>query len=158
MRIVGCVGDLSSRVEHIGSTAVPGLAAKPTLDVDILLAGGDDLGEVIARLEQLGYRHEGKLGIEGREAFAPPTDMPYHHLYVCVPDSKEFTRHIAFRDYLRTHPEAAREYAELKKHLAAKFLHDRKRYAEGKRTFIETALLRAVRDPGSRPDCSISGP
>jgi GrpB-like predicted nucleotidyltransferase (UPF0157 family) len=98
----------------------------------------------IARLDDLGYRHEGSLGIAGREAFSSPADMPYHHLYVCPPGSDEFARHVAFRDYLRGNAEAAREYASLKKALAIEFRHDRKPYADGKQAFIQDALRQAM--------------
>lgn len=141
-KVQSCLGDLAGRTEHVGSTAVPGLAAKPIVDVDVLLGSTHALSEAIARLSRLGYRHEGDLGTAGREAFYPPADMPYHHLYVCPPDSDEFARHIAFRNYLRDHPEAADEYAGLKRALAAEYRNDREAYGRGKRAFIEDILRR----------------
>lgn len=71
-----CLKELVSRIEHVGSTAVLGLAAKPIIDVDVLLADASDLMEAVARLERLGYRHQGNLGIEGREAFVQPPGQP----------------------------------------------------------------------------------
>lgn len=144
-RVERCLSSLAGRIEHVGSTAVPGLAAKPIVDIDVLLAADGTLREAIARLGNVGYRYEGTLGVPGREAFRPPADLPYHHLYVCHPGSEEFARHVAFRDYLRGNPHAVHEYAELKRALAVKFRHDRTSYGEGKQAFIKDALLRAKR-------------
>src|SRR5689334_21561604 len=97
--------------------------------IDVLLRSAGNLTLVITRLASFGYKHEGDWGITGREAFqTPPNDLP-HHLYVCTPGSDEYRRHIAFRDYLRTHPEHANIYAELKRGLARKFSNDRDAYS-----------------------------
>ena len=141
--IAACLAGLTSRIEHVGSTAVPGLAAKPIVDVDVLLDTNDVMPDAIARLSHLGYRHEGNLGIPGREAFSAPADMPHHHLYVCPPGSEEFGRHIAFRNYLRSHPVAAGEYAALKQALASQVRYDRKAYTNGKHAFVRDVLSRA---------------
>jgi len=101
--IAAALGEMVSVIEHVGSTAVPGLAAKPIIDIDVVLRSATDLPQVIARLASLGYEHQGNLGIPGREAFRmPPRDWP-HHLYVCPPDSQEYRRHLSFRDHLRRH-------------------------------------------------------
>jgi GrpB-like predicted nucleotidyltransferase (UPF0157 family) len=142
-RIGNTLGDLAAAIEHVGSTAVPGLAAKPVVDIDVLLSSAGRLQEAIKRLARLGYVHEGNLGIEGREAFRQPTDEPAHHLYVCAPDTTEFLRHIAFRDYLRFHPESARIYGELKRCLAMEYPSDRARYGSGKDEFVREVLRRA---------------
>jgi GrpB-like predicted nucleotidyltransferase (UPF0157 family) len=106
-RIAPALGDLAARIEHVGSTAVPGLASKPIIDLDILLHAADDLPAVVLKLKALGYKHQGTLGIPGREAFKSAAhDIP-HHLYVCLPDGPEYARHIAFRNFLRTHREDA---------------------------------------------------
>lgn len=145
-KLTDALGDLGVSIEHVGSTAVPGLAAKPILDIDVLLRSAEDLPLAIARLAALGYRHQGDLGIAGREAFATPPGTPPHHLYVCRPDSPAFRRHILFRDYLRTHPAEARAYADLKRRLAAQFPDDRVAYTEGKSEFV-TAILRRLDCP-----------
>jgi|SRR5579863_1255000 len=139
-RIGGALGEIAAAVEHIGSTAVPGLAAKPVIDIDVLLSSSDGLPEAIARLAALGYEHEGDLGIAGREAFRQPPDQTDHHLYVCVPDSEQYRRHIAFRDYLRVHSESAKVYAELKRSLARCYSHDREKYVAGKDEFVSEIL------------------
>src|SRR6266567_3992999 len=70
--IANALRPLATRIEHVGSTAVPGLAAKPIIDLDVVIATRDDLPAVIERLHPLGYRHEGDLGVPGREAFTTP--------------------------------------------------------------------------------------
>lgn len=148
-RIGNAVGDLAAAIEHIGSTAVAGLPAKPVIDIDVLLGSANALGEVIERLAPLGYSHRGDLGIAGREAFSQPPGQPAHHLYVCAPDSGEYYRHIAFRDCLRADPESARLYGELKRSLAKQYSQDRERYGIGKDEFVND-LLRRVMPPKIR--------
>ncbi len=131
-------------IEHIGSTAVPGLPAKPIIDIDAVIKR-EDLPLAITRLSQCGYVYKGDLGIKDREAFKAPPESPAHHLYLCPDDSEEFRRHIAFRDWLRTHPAVAAEYALLKKGLAAKFLSDREGYTLAKSAFILAQLNEAAR-------------
>jgi GrpB-like predicted nucleotidyltransferase (UPF0157 family) len=139
--IAAALDGLFAAIEHIGSTAVPGLAAKPVIDMDVLLKKADDLSLVIQKLTPLGYRHQGNLGIAGREAFQTPPDTFPHHLYVCLPDSEEYQRHIAFRDYLRGHPAVATDYAALKRELATKYAADRDEYARAKSHFVMEVLL-----------------
>jgi len=143
-RIAATLGDLAAAIEHVGSTSVPGLSAKPVIDIDVLLRSASDLALVINRLSSLGYDHRGNLGIAGREAFqAPSHDFP-HHLYVCPPGSEEYKRHLAFRNYLRTHAEDAQAYDTLKHHLADKFRADRDSYTLAKSEFIAEILHRAL--------------
>ncbi|MFE6690198.1 GrpB family protein [Streptomyces sp. NPDC057743] len=134
------LGPLVLRIEHVGSTAVPGLPAKPVVDMDAVIPAGADPAEAIAALRSLGYAHEGDLGIPGREAFAAPEGTPAHHLYVCAADSTELARHLAFRDFLRAHPESSRRYGALKRELASRHRDDRSAYTVGKSAFIEDAL------------------
>jgi len=142
-QIAQSVGALAAAIEHVGSTAVPGLAAKPIIDVDVLLHSAADLPDAITRLAILGYEHRGDLGISGREAFrAPPNDVP-HHLYVHRPQSREYIRHITFRNHLRTNPEDARAYDRLKRTLAKDYRDDREAYNLAKTEFVEAILRRA---------------
>ena len=97
------VGGLLTRIEHVGSTSVPGLPAKPIIDIDVVIPSRADLPEAIARLATLGYVHQGDLGITSRKSFRQPEITPRHNLYVCAEDSPELRRHLAFRDYLRAH-------------------------------------------------------
>ena len=108
-RVRSLLGARVARVEHIGSTAVPGLAAKPILDVDVVVRAAADLKPSIRELEKAGYRYEGDLGVAGREALRRPPDSEPHHLYLLVEGSPELQRHLAFRDALRAdqgHPMA----------------------------------------------------
>lgn len=143
--IAAALDGLFAAIEHVGSTAVPGLAAKPVIDVDVLLNEADNLPHVIQKLAPLGYGHQGNLGIAGREAFQTPPDAFPHHLYVCPPDSGEYQRHIAFRDYLRGYPLVAADYAALKRELAAKYGVDREEYARAKSHFVMEVLLLVAR-------------
>jgi GrpB-like predicted nucleotidyltransferase (UPF0157 family) len=142
-RIAAALDGMVSVIEHVGSTAVPGLAAKPIIDIDVVLRSATDMPLAIARLASLGYEHRGDLGIPGREAFrTPPSDWP-HHLYVCRPDSQEHRRHLLFRDHLRKHQEDANAYASRKRELAGKCGDDRERYTQGKSEFVSEILQRA---------------
>ena len=133
------LGELALRIEHVGSTSVPGLSAKPIIDIDVVIRNEAVLGPVIAALERIGYRHEGDLGIPGREAFAyqGKDHLRRHHLYVCSQDSAELKRHIAFRDYLCSHPEAVAAYSRIKEEGAALYPDDIGKYIEYKSPFIE---------------------
>ena len=142
-RIAPVLSPLAAAIEHVGSTAIPGLAAKPIIDVDVLLHSAADLPKAIARLATLGYLHRGDLGIPGREAFRPLPSDPPHHLYVCVPECLEYTRHITFRDHLRTHREDAQAYERLKCTLAGRYGNDREAYNQAKAEFVEAILRRA---------------
>lgn len=136
LKIAAALGSIAVAVEHVGSTAVEGLAAKPIIDIDVLLDSECNLVSAIEKLKSIGYGHQGNLGIAGREAFLAPPGSPPHHLYVCQPGSEEFSRHVAFRDFLRTHPAAAREYGALKRELSVRCRHNRKAYTEGKGNFV----------------------
>jgi GrpB-like predicted nucleotidyltransferase (UPF0157 family) len=142
--LAGALENLAAAIEHIGSTAVPGLAAKPIIDIDVLLNFASDLPLVIQILASLGYVHQGDLGITGREAFGTPVGLPAHHLYVCPPESQEYRRHLALRDYLRARPSEALAYGNLKRSLAARFRDDRSAYAASKREFVEILLQQAL--------------
>ena len=141
--VVAALGDLVVIVEHVGSTAVPGLAAKPIIDMDVVVPSIAEVPEAIARLATLGYVHRGDLGIAGREAFISPAGKPRHHLYLCARGSDELRRHRSFRDYLLTHADEARAYEALKKDAALRFANDRAAYMEAKTGFVEAALRRA---------------
>ena len=132
------------RVEHIGSTSVPGLAAKPVLDVDVVVRDAADLQPSIRQLEKAGYLHEGDLGVPGREALRWPPGSERHHLYLLVEGSQELRRHLAFREALRADEALRDEYAALKRALAQQFHHDRRAYTSGKSDFIEATLKRLL--------------
>lgn len=138
------VSDVAIAVEHVGSTAVPGLAAKPVIDVDVVVEAEGDVAVAIERLARLGYAHRGDLGVAGREAFDNPDGLPAHHLYLCPRASTALANHLVVRDYLRTHPAAAASYGALKKALALRFPRDVDGYVDGKTDFV----LRILREGG----------
>lgn len=133
------LGDLALRIEHVGSTSVEGLSAKPVIDIDVVIKDTSILEPVISALAKIGYRHEGDLGIPGREAFKyeGKEHLMKHHLYVCAKDSDELKRHLAFRDYLRSHPEAVKEYSRVKTEGAELYPYDIDKYIDHKSPFIE---------------------
>jgi len=137
------VRDVAQALEHVGSTSVPGLAAKPTIDLTLVARSEADVATNIERLAKLGYAHRGDLGISGREAFFAPEGLPSHHLYLCPPGNLGLRNHLEVRDSLRANPEVAAEYSELKKSLAKQFPHDHDRYTEGKSAFL-TRVLQAA--------------
>ena len=148
-RVARALGPLAERIEHVGSTAVPGLAAKPVIDLDVVVRSPADVGPAIERLATLGYRHQGDLGIAGREAFLWPPGEPRHHVYVCPATSEALRSHLLFRDYLRSHPAAAERYGAAKRRAAHAFPDDRDGYLEAKRAVVEDILADARRDHGS---------
>jgi GrpB-like predicted nucleotidyltransferase (UPF0157 family) len=137
------VADLGARVEHVGGTAVPGLAAKPIIDIDVLVPSTADIPAAITLLRGLGYVHRGDQGVPGREAFAGRGDGPAHHLYVVAEGSSPAVAHLSLRDRLRRHPELVREYAALKRRLAAWYGDDRRAYTDAKTEFIARVLRSA---------------
>jgi len=138
-------------IEHVGSTSVVGLKAKPVIDLDIIVTDGEHMKKVIAQLAKLGYEHIGDLGVVGREAFKRPPENILtngtgrkwfkHHLYVCQTGSIGLRNHLALRDHLRDHPEKVVEYGNLKQDLAEKYPYDIDAYIEGKTDFITNILI-----------------
>lgn len=130
-------------IEHVGSTSIPNLAAKPIIDIDIVI--DNNINEVKSLLEQLNYIHEGDLGVKGREAFkyTNKTHLMKHHLYVCQKNSCELKRHLQFRDYLKNHPEDVKAYGDLKKELALKHPYDIDTYILGKSSLINALYEKA---------------
>ncbi len=151
--LINKLGNLVQSIEHVGSTSVPGLAAKPIIDLDVIIASKELLPAVITCLNELGYFHEGDLGIQGREAFGRKgSNVPFdgtskiwqnHHLYVCLQNSEALARHLAFRNYLRANSKEMMAYGELKRQLARQFPHDIDSYLAGKASFVEEMTQRA---------------
>ena len=137
--IEGAIGDLIIGVEHVGSTSVEGLSAKPIIDIDVVIKDYSTFDAVISKLEAIGYIHEGNLGIKDREAFKY-SDKPHlqqHHLYVCPQQSEELYRHITFRDFLVNNPEAVKKYSAVKEKAAQLFPDNIEKYIEYKSPCIE---------------------
>jgi GrpB-like predicted nucleotidyltransferase (UPF0157 family) len=142
-RATAALGDLVLSVEHVGSTSVPGLAAKPVIDLDVVVRP-EDVERAIQRLAGIGYVHRGELGIPGRHAFRPPPGEAKHHLYLCMAGSAGLRDHLLFRDHLRAHSDVTREYADLKRGLAEAHGADRDGYQQAKRAFIDAVTRRAA--------------
>lgn len=149
---VRALGDHFFSIEHVGSTSVPGLAAKPILDIDIIVKDDAQLNQVIKRVSDLGYQFVGDLGIKDRYAFKAISDhspengtgdlRPQHNLYCCLEGSTSLDNHLHFRNALLADPALALEYAELKKRLAS-MTTDIDVYVESKSAFITSVLERA---------------
>ena len=133
------LGDLALRIEHVGSTSVEGLSAKPIIDIDVVIESRSMLEQVITALRKIGYQHEGDQGIPGREAFKyeGKEHLMKHHLYVCAEDAAELKRHVTFRDYLRSHPEAVQAYSRIKEEGAKLYPDDIDKYIEHKSPLIQ---------------------
>ncbi len=151
--IRAALGDLALSIEHVGSTSVPGLAAKPIVDIDVVIRSAVDLAEVAQRLAPLGYKHLGDLGLPGREAFGREDGAvrPQRHLCVCIQGARPLVEHLLLRDYLRSHPEDAERYAAVKRELAVRFRLDREGYVEAKSGMVQELLAAAERGSKSSP-------
>jgi GrpB-like predicted nucleotidyltransferase (UPF0157 family) len=144
------LGALVLAIEHVGSTSVPGLAAKPIIDIDLVISSAYQFPSVKERLEKFGYIHEGPCGIPEREAFRCVIDLPAHHPYVCETDARSLKEHLRLRNVLRQNPELAAEYATLKRALADQYRHDRVAYIEAKSGFIRSVLATESIGPRSQ--------
>lgn len=131
-RIQPAVDGIATAIEHVGSTSVPGLAAKPIIDIDVVVSAKEDVPRAIEALGTLGYRHRGDLGVEGREAFQHPAGDLAHHLYLCYEGSLGLRNHLAVRDFLRANATFVDRYGSLKKRLARLFPDDIDAYIDGK--------------------------
>ena len=137
------VGGLLVCVEHVGSTAVPGLAAKPIIDIMPGLKRFEDGHACVEPLQTLGYGYRGEGEIPGRYYFDHVEGSLVQHVHMVVTGSDFWTRAVLFRDYLRAHPDVAQEYSTLKYSLAERYRNDRVAYTEAKSDFIEGVLQRA---------------
>lgn len=143
-RVDAALAGVAHVTEHVGSTAVPGLDAKPIIDLDVVVPDDATVAAAVKALAAAGWQHQGDLGITGREAFQPPADAIYHHLYAVVAGSRPHRDHIDLRDFLRTHPVQAARYSSLKHQLAVVLETDRSAYSDDKAEMI-TDLLRQAR-------------
>ena len=135
------VGELILQIEHVGSTSVPGLAAKPIVDIMVAVAELDSIGPAIPNFEKLGYEHCGEMGVPGRIFFKKYIDgKRAFHIHTVEPDTNAWFQLVPFRDYLIAHPDEAREYEKLKRKLAVRFEHNRDAYSKQKHSFIDGIL------------------
>jgi GrpB-like predicted nucleotidyltransferase (UPF0157 family) len=113
------IHDLINDIVHVGSTSIEGMSAKPIIDMDIVIDNWDIFPEIVRRLEPLGYRHVGDLGIAEREVFKHENPGYPHHLYVCQKDSTAYRNHVLLRKHLLENSEDFNRYRDLKTRLAS---------------------------------------
>jgi GrpB-like predicted nucleotidyltransferase (UPF0157 family) len=144
-RIRAVVGEAAVRIDHVGSTAVPGLAAKPIVDLQLAAADVDARSLYVEPLEGLGYLFAPDPASPDFHFFGLPAARPRtRHLHVCAAGSEDERRHLAVRDYLRAHPDEAVAYAELKRGLVARASGDRLAYIKGKDSYVSELERRAL--------------
>jgi len=126
-------------IEHVGSTSVPGLAAKPVLDIDVIVSE-EHVAEAIEALGTAGYVHRGDLGVAGREAFRAPDASPTRHVYVCTEGTLHLRNHLAVRSVLRDRADLRDRYAAVKIELSADPGMDSATYIAGKSAILQEVL------------------
>jgi GrpB-like predicted nucleotidyltransferase (UPF0157 family) len=148
-RIAAALGENAVAIEHVGGTAVPGLPAKPVIDIMVGVPDIERAGQAVAGLINLGYQYVPELEsqLPERRYFRRGTPET-HHVHMVAVSSDFWEEHLLFRDYLRTHPQAAEEYGKLKRGLASRFRFDRDAYRAGKLPFIDTVVDAARREAG----------
>ena len=144
-RLEAALGDVAVRIEHVGSTSVPGMAAKPVIDIDVYVREIEPMEPYRQPLESLGYVFEFDPEFPDLHFFGYPRERSRQfHVHVAKIGSRHQTRHIAVRDFLRSHPDAAADYADLKRSLATLHPRDREAYVSGKATFVDRLEARAL--------------
>ncbi len=124
-------------IHHIGSTSIPGIYAKPVIDILIGVVNINNIDKYNVEMDKLGYICKGEYGIKGRRFFMKGLYNRTHHIHIFQSDNPEILRHINFRDYLIAHSEEARIYSELKRKMAIDFRYDIQGYCNGKDAFIK---------------------
>ncbi len=144
-----CLGDLALRIEHVGSTSIEGLSAKPIIDMAVGVKDKETLYKALDIMEKYGY--DVKNSIEDKDevlAHRGPTTARTHHLHVMVNDGDRMISQILFRDYLRSHPEEVRRYEDLKLYLATKYATERVMYTSSKSDYITSIIKIAKQEKG----------
>lgn len=136
--------DNFSGIYHIGSTAIPNMPAKPTIDILLEVKDIDQVDSLNDEMAKFGYEAWGEYNIPGRRFFVKGENKRTHHVHAFHAGSREIMRHLHFRDYLIAHPNTAEEYANLKIDLARRFAHNRRAYVLGKQDFVKTLEEKAV--------------
>jgi GrpB-like predicted nucleotidyltransferase (UPF0157 family) len=145
-RVVAALGPTAVRLEHVGSTSVPGLGAKPIIDMQVSVTDIERQDDYVGPLEELGYMFAPDPAFPDYHYFAKPHARPRsHHLHVCQAGSRQELRHLAVRDFLRAHPDEAASYEQLKRALVREHPEDRLAYVAGKDQYMLELEARAVR-------------
>jgi GrpB-like predicted nucleotidyltransferase (UPF0157 family) len=143
-RLRSVFGDLLVAIHHIGSTSVPGLHAKPLIDIMPIVRDIERVEDYNEVMVALGYTTRGENGISGRRYFTKgKDDQRSHHVHIYAADNPEVTAHLQFRDYLRAHPAEAQRYGDLKQKLALQFTNDIYGYMDGKDALVKELIAKA---------------
>jgi GrpB-like predicted nucleotidyltransferase (UPF0157 family) len=140
---IAAAGLLALHIEHVGSTSVSGLAAKPVLDIAAGRTSTVAAAEYVTVVEGAGYVYRGECGLPGREFFRRG-ELRTHHLHLVELNGEHWQRYLCFRDALRTDDVARAAYEALKRELAQRYPRDREAYVEGKREFVEDVIRRSI--------------
>jgi GrpB-like predicted nucleotidyltransferase (UPF0157 family) len=145
-QVIVALGDNVIAIDHIGSTAIPAIYAKPIIDILVSVADVAKVDDRNASMQVLGYEIMGEYGITGRRFFRKDNEsgIRTHHVHVFTVGSAQINRHLAFRDYMRVHPEEAQQYSDLKQRLAKQFPDDIEGYMDGKDEFIKAIDQKAA--------------
>jgi GrpB-like predicted nucleotidyltransferase (UPF0157 family) len=136
-RLSGVLGEEMLAIHHIGSTAIPGISAKPIIDILVEVTDIAAVDRYSPALVEIGYTAHGEYGIPGRRFYTKGGDEARtHHLHIFQSGDPEIQRHLSFRDYMLAHPREARRYGLLKEELACKYPADINGYMDGKDAFI----------------------
>jgi GrpB-like predicted nucleotidyltransferase (UPF0157 family) len=139
--LIDVLHGLGAEIEHVGSTAVPGLRAKPILDIAVGIPDIAEVGECKARLQQVGYEYRGDAGEEGGHVFLRAMgDVRTHHVHVVALDGPAWLAYLRLRELLRTNPVALEMYSAGKEELAVRFANDRKAYTKAKAPLVDRVL------------------
>jgi GrpB-like predicted nucleotidyltransferase (UPF0157 family) len=142
-KIKAIFGDLILNIHHIGSTSIPGMRAKPIIDIMPVVSDIHQVDDFNEKMANLGYEARGENGIPGRRYFQKGGDHRTHHVHIYESGNPEIAKHLAFRDYLIAHPEDAEKYGALKQALAEQFPTDIESYIKGKDAFIKDTIRKA---------------
>lgn len=141
------VGDKAIAIEHIGSTSIEGLGAKPIIDIAIGVNDLEEVMELIKPFKEVGYEYVAHKDFPERRFFRKGQwRAGTHHLHFYKFNGEHWKHQILFRDYLRNHPETLKEYDQLKQHLAEKFHYDRAAYTKNKAPFIQRIIQKAIEE------------
>jgi len=154
-KIAAVIGDAVIEVEHIGSTSIPGIRAKPIIDILLIVEHFAPLDEYRERLEPLGYHIFAHKDFNQADHLFFWKGMPRtHHLHIVEYATWEHQRHLLFRDYLRNHPEVAEQYEQVKRELSIAFKSNRPAYTKGKTAFIKPIVafaMEEINNPSEHP-------
>ena len=145
-RVTAALGENVVTVHHVGSTAIPGIYAKPIIDLLVEVKDIALIDEQSSSMESLGYEAMGEFGIAGRRYFRKDSQegVRTHHVHIFEFGSEQVERHLAFRDYMIAHPEEAQKYSELKRELAREYPTSIEQYMDGKDGFIRAIDRKAA--------------